>query len=110
MDKYLLSKEPFNTTSLALEVLTPLLSLYQHFRTDTLLHADTSFFLSLFICFEREKEEQREKETESQAGFMLSAQSPMTGFEFTNHEIMTWAEVGRFTNWATQEHQYLIFF
>ena len=46
--------------------------------------------LSLFICFEREKERgagtEREGEGESQAGYALSAQSPY-------HEITTWVEI-----------------
>ena len=53
----------------------------------------------------RVAEGQREKETQNpkQApGFKLSAQSPTRGLELTKREIMTWAEVGRLTNWATQ--------
>ena len=61
----------------------------------------------LFI-FERETEREsgrgRERETESGAGSRLRAVStePDAGLELTSHEIMTWAEVGRSTNWATQ--------
>ena len=51
-----------------------------------------TFFLSLFIYFERKRERecaqagvgQREGETESQAGSEPSAQSPMWGLELTN--------------------------
>ena len=66
-------------------------------------------FKYLFI-FEREKErestsreEQREMETESEAGSRLWAVStePDAGLELTDHEIITWAEVGRPTDWAT---------
>ena len=32
----------------------------------------------------------------------LTADSRMGGLELTNHEIMTWAEVGRLIDWATQ--------
>ena len=49
-------------------------------------------------------EGQSERETQNlkQApGSELSAQS----LELTNHEIMTWAEVGHSTDWATQAHQ-----
>ena len=62
-------------------------------------------FFSLYL-FLREKdrvragEEQRERETQNpkQApGSKLSAR-----LEPTNREIMTWAEVGRLTDWATQ--------
>ena len=33
---------------------------------------------------------------------------PNAGLEPTNHEIMTWAEVGRLTDWATQAPQVFI--
>ena len=41
---------------------------------------------------------------ESEVGSRLWAVStePDAGLELTNCEIMTWAEVGRLTNWATQ--------
>ena len=55
---------------------------------------------------EREQGRGRERggDTESEAGSRLRAIStePDTGLELTNCEIMTWAEVGRLTNWATQ--------
>ena len=46
----------------------------------------------------------REGDTESEAGSRLWAVStdPEVGLELTNREIMTWAEVGRLTDWATQ--------
>ena len=46
----------------------------------------------------------REGGTESEAGSRLWAVStqPDAGLELMNHEIMTWAEVGRLTDWATQ--------
>ena len=46
---------------------------------------------------------------ESEAGSRLWAVStePNAGLELTDHEIMTWAEVGHSTNWATQVPQYL---
>ena len=52
----------------------------------------------MFILFLRDRvqvgEEQREGDTESEAGSRLWAVStePDTGLEPTNHEIMTWAE------------------
>ena len=47
---------------------------------------------------------ERKGDTESEAGSRLGAVStgPDVGLELTNHEIMTWAEVGRLTDWATQ--------
>ena len=49
-------------------------------------------------------EGQREGDTESETGFRLWAISPGpdAGLEFTDREIMTWAKVGRLTDWATQ--------
>ena len=54
----------------------------------------------------KEKAE-RETHTESRAGSRLWAISPETdmGLELTDHEIVTWAEVGRLTDWATQAPQ-----
>ena len=48
--------------------------------------------------------EGREGDTESEAGSRLQADGtePDAGLELMNYEIMTWAEVGRLTNWATQ--------
>ena len=53
---------------------------------------------------------EREGDTESETGSRLRAVStePDTGLEPTDREIMTWAEVGRSTNWATQGPQDLI--
>ena len=63
----------------------------------------------MFIYFwERERQSrggaEREGDTESEAGSRLWAIStePDVGLEVTNCEVMTWAEVGRLTNWATQ--------
>ena len=52
-------------------------------------------------------EGQREGDTESETGSRLWAVStePDTGLELTDREIMTWAEVGRLTDWATQAPQ-----
>ena len=51
--------------------------------------------------------EEREGDTESEAGSRLRAISPEpdAGLELMDHEIMTWAEVGRLTDWATQVPQ-----
>ena len=52
----------------------------------------------------RRGEAEREGDTESKAGSRLWAVStePDAGLELTSREIMTWAEVGRLTDWATQ--------
>ena len=67
------------------------------------------FFLEMFINFwETERawvgEGWRARETESEAASRLQALTtePNAGLELMNHEIMTWAEVGRLTDWATQ--------
>ena len=66
----------------------------------------------MFIYFwERESgtevwvgESQKEGDTESEVGSTLWAirTEPDMGLEFMDLEIMTWAEVGRPTDWATQ--------
>ena len=59
------------------------------------------------------EEEQREREggRESEAGSRLRAVStePDVGLELTTCEIMTWAEVGHSTDWATQAPKKSIF-
>ena len=54
---------------------------------------------------------EREGDMESEAGSRLWAVStePDTGLELTNCEIMTWAEVGRSDNGATQVPQKMLF-
>ena len=57
-------------------------------------------------------EGQREGDTESETGSRLWALStePDAGLELTDREIMTQAEAGRSTDWATQaplEHSFL---
>ena len=63
----------------------------------------------MFIYF-GERETQRERETESEAGSVLSAQGPGQGLNLWNCEIMTWVEVGHLTDWATQAPQKFVFF
>ena len=50
------------------------------------------------------EEGQREGDTESETGSRLWAVStePDAGLELTDREIMTWAKVGRLTDWTTQ--------
>ena len=60
-------------------------------------------FIHLFWERKHELGRGRERrERESQAGFTLSARSPMRG---SNREIMTWVEVRCLTDWATQVPQ-----
>ena len=74
------------------------------------------FNACLFFFWERETEHElgrrreRAGDTESQAGsrFWAASTESDTGLEPTNHEIKTWAEVRRLTEWATQAP--LIFF
>ena len=49
----------------------------------------------------------REGDTESEAGSRLWAvrTEPDMGLEFTDHKIMTWAEVRHLNDWATQVSQ-----
>ena len=76
-----------------------------------------SLFLKNIYLFLRDRarvgEGQREEgDTESKAGSRLWAVSTEldAGLELTNREIMTWAEVGRLTDWATQAPQSTLFF
>ena len=73
------------------------------------------FFLSLFI-FERtwagEGQRERESQNPKQApGSRLRAHStePDMELELMNLKIMTWAEVGRLTDWATQAPYEFVF-
>ena len=80
------------------------------------------FFFLIFLMFiyfwDRERQSasgggaEREGDTESETGSRLWAVStePDAGLEPTNHEIMTWAEVGRLTDWATQAPPKVAFF
>ena len=54
---------------------------------------------------------EREGDPESEADSRLWAVStePDAGLELTDHEIMTWVEVGHLTDWATQAPQDLCF-
>ena len=56
-------------------------------------------------------EGQREGDTESETGSRLWAVStePDAGLELMDREIMTWAEVGCLTDWATQVPLILVF-
>ena len=64
------------------------------------------FFLILVFIFETERKQGRgrERETESEAGsrFRAVITEPNAGLDLMNYKIMTWAEVRRPTDWATQ--------
>ena len=74
----------------------------------------------MFIYFwerERERAEEGQIERETQnpkqaPGSRLQAAStePEEGLELTNYKTMTWAEVGRLTNWAIQVPQNIVVF
>ena len=53
---------------------------------------------------------EREGDTEPKAGSRLWAISPEpdAGLELTDRETVTWAEVGRLTDWATQAPQMIL--
>ena len=55
---------------------------------------------------------EREGDTESETGSGLWAVStePDAGLELTDREILTWAEVRRSTDWATQAPQINYYF
>ena len=65
---------------------------------------------NVYSFFERQRQSvsrggaEREGDTESEAGSRLWTDStePDAGLELTDCEIMTWAKVGRSTDWATQ--------
>ena len=74
------------------------------------------FFNVYLFLRERERgkwgrDTEREGDPESEAGSRLRAVStePDVGLELMNHEIMTWAEVRRSTNWATQVPRFCSF-
>ena len=50
---------------------------------------------------------ERKGDTESEAGSRLWAVSPEpnAGLNLTDREIITWAEIGRLTDWATHAPQ-----
>ena len=64
----------------------------------------------MFISFwEREKETEqewggavREGDTESEVRIYVDSRKPDVGLKLVNLEIMTWANVGHLTDWATQ--------
>ena len=66
------------------------------------------YFFNVYLLLERQnmsrKGTEREGDTESKAGSRLWAVSPETdtGLKLVNHKIMTLAEVGCLTEWATQ--------
>ena len=59
-------------------------------------------FLFIFETETWAGEEQRERETQNPNQAPGSELEPDAGPKLTDCEIMTWAEVGRKTDWATQ--------
>ena len=47
---------------------------------------------------------------EAGSGIWAVSTEPSAGLQLANHEIMTWVEVGRLTDWATQAPLQLRFF
>ena len=71
------------------------------------------FFFNVYLFFKESMSggrAEREGDTESEAGSRLQAVStePNVGLELTNRENMTWAEVRRLTDGATQAPQYVV--
>ena len=74
----------------------------------------------MFYLFLRQREREsmnrggseKEGDTESETGSRLWAVSPEpdAGLELTDREIMTWAEVGRLTDCATQAPRFILMF
>ena len=76
-----------------------------------------NFFLMFYFISDREREAEceigrgRERgSNRTRSRLQAVSTEPDTGLEPTNREIMTWAEVGRSTDWATQAPQVLFFF
>ena len=76
------------------------------------------FFFNVYLFLRQRETEheqgrrrEREGDTESETGSRLWAVStePDAGLELTDREIMTWAKVGRLTDWATQAPLYSCF-
>ena len=73
------------------------------------------FFFNVYF-WDRERQSmsvggaETEGDTEFEAGSRLRAVStePDAGLEPTKREIMTWAEVGSLTDWATQAPQVIV--
>ena len=63
-----------------------------------------SFVCLLVFIFERQKGKRRIR-----SRLCADSREPDAGLRRTNCEIMTWAEVGRFTNWATQAPRKCLF-
>ena len=80
--------------------------------TDWATQVPLNFFNVYSFLRDRERQSasgggaKREGDPESEAG---STSEPNVRFKLTNHEIMTWAEVGCLHDWATQVPQYLVF-
>ena len=95
---------------LALQLLYVAANFFEFFHIDWKCIFET--FLLLFLMFiyfwDRDRawaeEGQRERETQDpkQAPGWAVSTEPDVGLKLTDREIMTWAKVGRLTDWATQ--------
>ena len=68
------------------------------------------YFLSLFILRDRDREREwgrGRKRGRERIPSRLCTDSLDTGLKLTNHEIMTWADIGHLTDWATQAPNHL---
>ena len=65
-------------------------------------------FLNVYFLFLRDREQERVWEVQGgwgqriQSGLCADNREPDAGLEFTNCDIMIWAEVGHLTDWAIQ--------
>ena len=78
---------------------------YMYKWRDTASSDAVSDFYLMFIYFWERDRTEREGDTESNTGSRLPADStePFARLKPMSREIMTWAKVGRLTNWVSQE-------
>ena len=92
-----------------------MVSIKLDFALGEIIFIKKNLFLSLFILREGEiawaGEGQKERERYRSPSRPLAVHvEPDVGLELTSHEIMTWAEIRRLTDWATQVPQDVVDF